>query len=183
MQLQIIKALLTVVTSQHVEVHEGTVLLAVRTCYNIFLASKNLINQTTARATLTQMLNVIFMRMENQAYEVEASIDNNHVSSGSELKSSLSVSSDKSEKSCKDAKKDDSVSIKDTSLSGSVASLKDEEEIGDKPNETREPSSLCVVNEIVDSIIDGAIAIVESHKANNNQEVTESEGSVKSLKR
>ncbi|XP_049777392.1 brefeldin A-inhibited guanine nucleotide-exchange protein 1 [Schistocerca cancellata] len=66
-QLQIIKALLTVVTSQHVEVHEGTVLLAVRTCYNIYLASKNLINQTTARATLTQMLNVIFMRMETQA--------------------------------------------------------------------------------------------------------------------
>ncbi|XP_026283039.1 brefeldin A-inhibited guanine nucleotide-exchange protein 1 isoform X2 [Frankliniella occidentalis] len=66
-QLQIIKALLTVVTSQHVEVHEGTILLAVRTCYNIYLASKNLINQTTARATLTQMLNVIFGRMESQA--------------------------------------------------------------------------------------------------------------------
>ena len=42
-------------------------LLAVRTCYNIYLASKNLINQTTAKATLTQMLNVIFARMENQA--------------------------------------------------------------------------------------------------------------------
>lgn len=69
-QLQIIKALLTVVTSQHVEVHEGTVLDAVRTCYNIYLASKNLINQTTARATLQQMLNVIFTRMENQAFEV-----------------------------------------------------------------------------------------------------------------
>lgn len=58
--------MLTVVTSQHVEIHEGTVLLTVRTCYNIYLASKNLINQTTARATLTQMLNVIFSRMENQ---------------------------------------------------------------------------------------------------------------------
>uniref|UniRef100_A0A674F3G7 SEC7 domain-containing protein n=1 Tax=Salmo trutta TaxID=8032 RepID=A0A674F3G7_SALTR len=66
-QLQIIKALLTVVTSQHIEIHEGTVLQAVRTCYNIYLASKNLINQTTAKATLTQMLNVIFARMENQA--------------------------------------------------------------------------------------------------------------------
>ncbi|KAL4720379.1 hypothetical protein ACJJTC_001078 [Scirpophaga incertulas] len=70
-QLQIIKALLTVITSQHVEVHEGTVLLAVRTCYNIYLASKNLINQTTARATLTQMLNVIFTKMENQAIELD----------------------------------------------------------------------------------------------------------------
>uniref|UniRef100_A0A8C2PPB5 ADP-ribosylation factor guanine nucleotide-exchange factor 1 (brefeldin A-inhibited) n=1 Tax=Cyprinus carpio TaxID=7962 RepID=A0A8C2PPB5_CYPCA len=66
-QLQIIKALLTAVTSQHIEIHEGTVLQAVRTCYNIYLASKNLINQTTAKATLTQMLNVIFARMENQA--------------------------------------------------------------------------------------------------------------------
>lgn len=54
-------------TSQHIEIHEGTVLQAVRTCYNIYLASKNLINQTTAKATLTQMLNVIFARMENQA--------------------------------------------------------------------------------------------------------------------
>uniref|UniRef100_A0A7N6A4X3 SEC7 domain-containing protein n=1 Tax=Anabas testudineus TaxID=64144 RepID=A0A7N6A4X3_ANATE len=66
-QLQIIKALLTAVTSPHIEIHEGTVLLTVRTCYNIYLASKNLINQTTAKATLTQMLNVIFTRMENQA--------------------------------------------------------------------------------------------------------------------
>lgn len=66
-QLQIIKALLTVITSSTCEVHEGTVLQAVRTCYNIYLASKNLINQTTAKATLTQMLNVIFLRMETQA--------------------------------------------------------------------------------------------------------------------
>ncbi|XP_075427392.1 brefeldin A-inhibited guanine nucleotide-exchange protein 2 [Ascaphus truei] len=68
-QLQIIKALLTVVTSPYVEIHEGTILQTVRTCYNIYLASKNLINQTTARATLTQMLNVIFIRMENQVLE------------------------------------------------------------------------------------------------------------------
>ncbi|XP_038606683.1 brefeldin A-inhibited guanine nucleotide-exchange protein 2 [Tachyglossus aculeatus] len=68
-QLQIIKALLTAVTSPHIEIHEGTILQTVRTCYNIYLASKNLINQTTAKATLTQMLNVIFTRMENQAIQ------------------------------------------------------------------------------------------------------------------
>lgn len=62
-----LQALLTAVTSPHIEIHEGTVLLTVRTCYNIYLASRNLINQTTAKATLTQMLNVIFTRMENQA--------------------------------------------------------------------------------------------------------------------
>ncbi|CAL1607164.1 unnamed protein product [Knipowitschia caucasica] len=66
-QLQIIKALLTTVTSPHIEIHEGTVLLTVRTCYNIYLASRNLINQTTAKATLTQMSHVIFTRMEQQA--------------------------------------------------------------------------------------------------------------------
>jgi len=63
------------VTSQHVEVHEATVLKAVKTCYNIYLASRNLVNQTTARATLTQMLNVIFTRMEMQAMEVEVPKD------------------------------------------------------------------------------------------------------------
>ncbi|XP_077991507.1 brefeldin A-inhibited guanine nucleotide-exchange protein 1-like [Glandiceps talaboti] len=68
-QLQIIKALLTAVTSTACEVHEGSLLQAVRTCYNIYLASKNLINQTTAKATLTQMLNVIFSRMEQQALQ------------------------------------------------------------------------------------------------------------------
>ncbi|XP_052777069.1 brefeldin A-inhibited guanine nucleotide-exchange protein 1-like isoform X4 [Mya arenaria] len=70
-QLQIIKALLTIVTSNTCEIHEGTVLHTVRTCYNIYLASKNLVNQTTAKATLTQMLNVIFMRMESQAITQE----------------------------------------------------------------------------------------------------------------
>ncbi|KAJ8919644.1 hypothetical protein NQ315_006170 [Exocentrus adspersus] len=101
-QLQIIKALLTVVTSQHVEVHEGTVLLAVRTCYGIFLASKNLINQTTARATLTQMLNVIFTRMENQALEAEVqaeiqSTSESKLSNGTDTKSVRSLKTDSSE--------------------------------------------------------------------------------------
>lgn len=69
-----LQALLTTVTSPHIEIHEGTVLLTVRTCYNIYLASRNLINQTTAKATLTQMLNVIFTRMENQAVSERAGL-------------------------------------------------------------------------------------------------------------
>ncbi|XP_074598871.1 ADP ribosylation factor guanine nucleotide exchange factor Sec71 isoform X2 [Brevipalpus obovatus] len=75
-QLQIIKALLTVVSSQSCQVHEGSVLLAVRTCYNIYLGSKNLINQTTAKATLTQMLNMIFRRMEECCYTDDSSTGN-----------------------------------------------------------------------------------------------------------
>lgn len=49
------------------EIHESTLLLAVRTCYNIYFASRNLVNQATAKATLTQMLSIVFARMEAQA--------------------------------------------------------------------------------------------------------------------
>ncbi|XP_076064031.1 ADP ribosylation factor guanine nucleotide exchange factor Sec71 isoform X2 [Oratosquilla oratoria] len=75
-EIQIIKALLTVITSQYVSVHEGTVLVAVRTCYNVFLASRDMNNQVTAKAALTQMINIIFTRMENQAVEEAAQESN-----------------------------------------------------------------------------------------------------------
>ncbi|CBY35510.1 unnamed protein product [Oikopleura dioica] len=68
-QLQIIKALLTAVSSSHIAVHETTLLNSVRTIYNIHLASKSLVNQTTARATLTQILSLVFSRMETAALE------------------------------------------------------------------------------------------------------------------
>ena len=38
-----------------------------RTCYNIYLASRNMINQTTAKATLNQILSAIFVKMENKS--------------------------------------------------------------------------------------------------------------------
>ncbi len=63
-QLQVLKALLTIVTSPHVRVHENALLQSVRTCYNVYLASRSIINQTTAKATLNQMLNYIYSRME-----------------------------------------------------------------------------------------------------------------------
>ena len=63
-QLQVIKALLTAVTSQTCEVHEGGLLVAVRSCYNIHLVTRNAVNKTTAKATLTQMLSIVFQRME-----------------------------------------------------------------------------------------------------------------------
>lgn len=39
-------------------------LQVVRACYNVFLTSRSDVNQATAKATLTQMLNVVFQRME-----------------------------------------------------------------------------------------------------------------------
>lgn len=73
-----IQALLTVITSQYVSVHEGTVLLAVRTCYNIFLASRDMNNQVTAKAALTQMINIIFTRMENHTVSCHALLNHPH---------------------------------------------------------------------------------------------------------
>ena len=54
-QVQVLKALLSIVTSGHIRVHENSLLLAVRTCYNIYLASRNLNYQATAKATLSQV--------------------------------------------------------------------------------------------------------------------------------
>lgn len=61
-----LQALLTIVSSNSCEVHEASLLLAVRTCFNIYLVTKDKVNQATAKATLTQMLNITFQRMEQQ---------------------------------------------------------------------------------------------------------------------
>ena len=38
---------------------------ALRTCYSIYLLSKNLVNQTAAKASVTQMVNIVFHRLES----------------------------------------------------------------------------------------------------------------------
>jgi hypothetical protein len=58
------KGLLTCVTSTTITVHGQALLLAVRCCYNIYLTSRVEVNQATAKASLTQMVNVVFQRME-----------------------------------------------------------------------------------------------------------------------
>ena len=49
------QAILTVLTSPHVRVQEGTLLRAVRTCYDIHLESRIPVCQTAAKVTLTQV--------------------------------------------------------------------------------------------------------------------------------
>ncbi|KAJ3083865.1 Brefeldin A-inhibited guanine nucleotide-exchange protein 1, partial [Quaeritorhiza haematococci] len=66
-QLQVLKVLLTAVTSTGCEVHDVSLLKVIQTCFNIHLFSKNPINQVTAKASLTQMVNLIFSRMERYA--------------------------------------------------------------------------------------------------------------------
>lgn len=63
-ELLVLKTLLSAVTSVSLRVHGESLLKAVRTSYNIFLGSKIVVNQTTAKASLIQMLVIVFRRME-----------------------------------------------------------------------------------------------------------------------
>ncbi|ESW06891.1 hypothetical protein PHAVU_010G085000 [Phaseolus vulgaris] len=64
MELLLLKTLLSAVTSISLRIHGDSLLLIVRTCYDIYLVSKNVVNQTTAKASLIQMLVIVFRRME-----------------------------------------------------------------------------------------------------------------------
>ncbi|KAJ7962227.1 Brefeldin A-inhibited guanine nucleotide-exchange protein [Quillaja saponaria] len=64
MELLILKTLLSAVTSISLRIHGDCLLQIVRTCYDIYLGSKNVVNQTTAKASLIQMLVIVFWRME-----------------------------------------------------------------------------------------------------------------------
>ncbi|CAF1154793.1 unnamed protein product [Rotaria sordida] len=65
-ELQIIKALLTIMTSQVIEIHQRSVLQIIKTCFNIYLTSRSKINEATAQGSLSQMLNGIFSKMEQK---------------------------------------------------------------------------------------------------------------------
>ncbi|KAK9742843.1 hypothetical protein RND81_03G200100 [Saponaria officinalis] len=63
-ELLVIKTLLSSVTSTSIRIHGDCLLQIVRTCYDIYLGSRNVVNQTTAKASLIQMLVIVFRRME-----------------------------------------------------------------------------------------------------------------------
>ncbi|RMZ52113.1 hypothetical protein APUTEX25_001307 [Auxenochlorella protothecoides] len=70
-ELRLLSALLTAVTSAGLAVHGAALLLCVRAGYNVYLLSRSEVNAATAKATLTQALNVCFARMESgDAHEV-----------------------------------------------------------------------------------------------------------------
>eukprot|EP00761_Pharyngomonas_kirbyi_P013864 gb/GECH01013893.1/.p1 GENE.gb/GECH01013893.1/~~gb/GECH01013893.1/.p1 ORF type:complete len:1618 (+),score=375.39 gb/GECH01013893.1/:1-4854(+) len=67
-QLQVIKALSTAVTTDTCNVQGAILRLAVQTCFRIQLLSRNHpVNRGTAKGTLTQMLDLVFRRMETAA--------------------------------------------------------------------------------------------------------------------
>lgn len=55
--------MLTIVTSTTFSVHGMALLLVIRACYNIYIMSRSETNQVTAKAALTQMVNVVFQRL------------------------------------------------------------------------------------------------------------------------
>jgi brefeldin A-inhibited guanine nucleotide-exchange protein len=59
------------ITTAHCEVHEASLLLSVRACFHIHLISKNLINKTTAKAALTQIISVTHQRMETSDADLQ----------------------------------------------------------------------------------------------------------------
>ncbi|XP_010277401.1 PREDICTED: brefeldin A-inhibited guanine nucleotide-exchange protein 2 [Nelumbo nucifera] len=63
-ELMVLKTLLSAVTSISLRIHGDCLLQIVRTCYDIYLGSKNVVNQTTAKASLIQTLVIVFRRME-----------------------------------------------------------------------------------------------------------------------
>ena len=68
--LRLLRALLTVVTASKLQVHSTALLLCVRSTYNIFLTSKSEVTQATAKATLIQIVNAVFFRIETGQFAV-----------------------------------------------------------------------------------------------------------------
>lgn len=67
LELPVLRCLLSLVTSTEVHVHDGALLRVVRAAYNIHLSSRSEVNQTAAKASLTQMLMAVFHRMEKSS--------------------------------------------------------------------------------------------------------------------
>ena len=70
-QLQSLKAILTAVTSVSCQVHGQPLVTAAYSCWNIHLQAVDDIIKNTARATLTQLFNLAFQRMESFAVQLK----------------------------------------------------------------------------------------------------------------
>eukprot|EP00752_Nemacystus_decipiens_P007866 g7027.t2 len=70
-QLQVIKALVHACTATTLKVHQASLLTAVKTIYTVHLSTHDSINKNTAKASLQQMLSVVFSRMEAKDTELK----------------------------------------------------------------------------------------------------------------
>ncbi|CAG8712503.1 10597_t:CDS:1, partial [Acaulospora morrowiae] len=72
-QLQILKVLLTLITTEQCPVHGISLLKIIQTCCNIYCFSKSQVNQATAKAELTQISNFIVARFEETSAKLSKS--------------------------------------------------------------------------------------------------------------
>ena len=70
-QLQALKAILTAVTSVSCQVHGQPLVTSTYSCWNIYLQAVDDIIKNTAKATLTQLFNLAFQRMESFAVQLK----------------------------------------------------------------------------------------------------------------
>nr|KAJ3422159.1 Brefeldin A-inhibited guanine nucleotide-exchange protein 1 [Polyrhizophydium stewartii] len=76
LQLLVLQVLLTAVTSTECEVHERSLVRVIQACFAIHASgAKNSTNEVTAKASLTQMVNLIFSRMERYANVLAKTIE------------------------------------------------------------------------------------------------------------
>ncbi|KAJ2396790.1 guanine nucleotide exchange protein for ADP-robosylation factor, partial [Coemansia sp. RSA 2603] len=79
-QLQIVKALFALISSEQLPVRQSSMLSTIRTAHNVFFASRSQGNQTIAQGTLTQMVHLVLSRVTvtvegDEAAEQEAGDD------------------------------------------------------------------------------------------------------------
>ncbi|KAK1263102.1 Brefeldin A-inhibited guanine nucleotide-exchange protein 5 [Acorus gramineus] len=87
--LQVLKVLLTAVASTKFRVHGEPLLGVIRICYNIALNSKSPVNQATSKAMLTQMISIVFRRMETDQGSHSSNLNNGPVQTDAAVLSSL----------------------------------------------------------------------------------------------
>ena len=69
-ELQIIKICLTIMVSHTIDIDQRSVLQIVKTCFNIYLSTRSKINEATAQGCLSQILQVIFSKIEQRTVRI-----------------------------------------------------------------------------------------------------------------
>lgn len=73
-QLQVVRALLTIVATNNTQVHERSLLKVMSSLYYIHIASTTPVNQSTAKASLMQLISIVFKKMEQKSWEFSESV-------------------------------------------------------------------------------------------------------------
>ncbi|PVD22977.1 hypothetical protein C0Q70_16237 [Pomacea canaliculata] len=176
-QLQIIKALLTVVTTNTCEIHEGTVLQAVRTCYNIYLASKNLEQEAKQR----ERSNSKTSTKSNLQDSKENSPESESRDEEEQLQNRDSPQGQKESPSCTEEAQSHKEGDQDMTASTGSLSVVGERNGPQQNNvESRDMSGSEVISEILEDLIDNVAGVSVSTSSDSAPEkipsVTESGG-------